>query len=172
MGLTDERGGGIAYSVARHIAQALGGDGKGVGGNGDVAQWCHYHGADDLCTAHQNVLYGQGNAYLEGIAHVFAHPAEANLVLTQVENLVVAGCLPKVGQRDADISQGGSEGCAHHAHVQHIDEDVIEHDVAQADQNSHDAGRVHVACGLEHHARHVVQVDKGQHEAVDQEIGR
>ena len=92
--------------------------------------------------------------------------------MTQVENLVVAGCLPKVGQRDADISQGGSEGCAHHAHVQHIDEDVVEHDVAQADQNCHDAGRVHVACGLEHHSRHVVQVDKGQHEAVDQEVGR
>ena len=37
IGLANERGGGIAHAVARHIAKALGGDGKRVGGYGGIA---------------------------------------------------------------------------------------------------------------------------------------
>ena len=67
--LPRERLRGVADTVARHVAQALDGDGKGVGGDGDIAQRRDDDGADDLRAAHEDLLQGQRRGDGERLTH-------------------------------------------------------------------------------------------------------
>ena len=172
MRLTDEGRGGIANAISRHVAKALGRDGKGMGGNGNIAQRSHNHRAHDLRTTHQDVLYGDRNANLAGIVHIFLDPAETHLVLTQVEYLVLACRQPKVRKGNEDISRRRTASSTHHSHLEHIDKEVVEHDIANTDEHGHDTRRVHIARRLEHHLGRVIEIDKRQHQDIYQEIAR
>lgn len=144
MRLTHQGGSGITDTIPRHIAKALGGDGKRVGSNGDIAQWCHNHGAHDLRTAHQDILYGYRDADLAGMVQVFLHPPERFLVLTQIEYPVTACREVEIGQRDADIGKRRAAGSSHYAHLHDVDEEVIEHHIADAYQYRHHTRGMHV----------------------------
>ena len=172
MRLTHQGGGGITDTITRHITEALGCDGKRVGSNGDIAQWCHDHGAHDLRTAHQDILYGYRDADLAGMVQVFLHPSERFLVLTQIEYPVTACREVEIGQRDADIGKRRAAGSSHYAHLHDVDKEVIEHHIADAYQHRHHTRGMHVACRLEHHLGDMIQEYEGQRQTVYQKITR
>ena len=104
--------------------------------------------------------------------HVALHPAERLLILPQVQNPVAACRNPEIGQRDAEVGHRRAAGGSHHAHLQDIDEEIVEDHITDTYQHRHHAGRMHVACRLEHHLGDVIKEHEGQHEAIYQEILR
>ncbi len=94
------------------------------------------------------------------------------LVLTEIENPVPACRKVEIRQRDADIGKRRAAGSSHHAHLHDIDEQVIEHHIAEADQHRHHTRRMHVACRLEHHLGDMIQEHEGQRQTEYQKILR
>ena len=153
----------VADTVTRHITKALSSDGKRMGSNGNIAQWCHNHGAHYLRTAHQDILYGYRDTYLAGVPYIFLYPSERYPILTEIEQTVSECRKIEIGQRDTDIRQSRTHRCSHHTHLHNINEEIIESHVTQAYQYSHDAGRMHIACRLEHHLGNMIQEHKRQY---------
>lgn len=60
--LSDEGCSGIGNSVARHVAETLGGNRKCIGRNGYGSQRCDNDGAEHVGATHDNVLHGHRKA--------------------------------------------------------------------------------------------------------------
>ena len=76
----------------------------------------------------------------------------------------------EIGQRDADIGNRRAAGSPHHTHLHDIDEEVIEHHIADAYQYRHHTQGMHIACRLEHHLGDMIQEYEGQRQTVYQKI--
>ena len=172
VGLTDERRGGIANAIARHIAEALGGDGKRVGGNGGIAQWRHDEGGHHLRRAHEDILHGYWQTYLGGVSNELPSPNKLGMVEVEGENLVFPHGLPRHGDGGKYIRGQRAEGGARNAQAENVDKQVVECHVEAAHHYGQRAGHSHLARAFQHGSREVINEHGGQREAEDEEISR
>ena len=171
LALAHKGGCSFAYAIARHVTQALGGDGKGVGGDGYVAKGRHDHGAHDLCSVQEHRLQSHGRPYLQSRAHILSCPAPQPAVLAQAQYAVAEDGIIALHSRAAYDGERGAESCAHDAPPQHIYKNGVEQHVEHAHAHAHDARDLHVARTLEHVATQARQLEEGHGEGKDKKIG-
>ena len=117
-------------------------------------------------------MHGYGQAYLGGVSHELPLPHELGTVKVEGENLVFPHRLPRHRHGGQHIGRHGAEGRACHAHVENVDEQVVENHVETTHHYRQRAGHSHLARAFQHRRREMINEHGGQREAEDKEIGR
>lgn len=76
--LSDKRCRGICNSVARHVAETLGGNCKRIGRNGYGSKRCDNDGAEHMCATHDDVLHGHRKADCQCVIDTDSGRSEAS----------------------------------------------------------------------------------------------
>ena len=172
IGLANQRRGCIANAIARHIAQALGRDGKRVGSDGHITQRRHDEGTHHLCPTHEHRLHSDGQTDTQRVVHIVPHPPKRHTVLPQRQYPVAASGYPRHGKRGNQIGTGRPYGRTYHAHVQQIDKKIVESHVEHTHRDTHGARHTHVARTLEHGGRQMKQQQKRKRQREHPEVSR
>ena len=183
--LPDKGGGRVADAVAGHVAEALRRDGKGVGGNGEIAQWRDNRGGNDLRTVHQQILEGHGGTQTAGMADVVPVPYKPLLVLPPCQYLASEHGKVEQWHRRSDESHERAQRRTLHTEAQSPDGEVaaeegngaggedkekVEEHVEDAHEHRNGTGATHIAAHLQHRGGEVLDQMAGDGKGEDEKI--